>query len=111
MAEYTKDSFIPPATGKIADGMRRSNPQWGFGTCTRAMAKKVYLSEHLTQDILGTHSPGPIYATDKYKDGLAPGPRWGFGTGKRPPLSNPNKFPPTSADLLKIPLPPDYVYK
>ena len=74
MADYSADSFNVSSCAKQQEGMKSSAPAWGMGTATRDQVKKVYLSEVHTQDILGTHSPGPVYEPPN----KTPGPRWRF---------------------------------
>ena len=112
MADFSADSFVINSCAKQHEGMKSSAPRWGMGTASRDQVKKVYISETHTQDILGTHSPGPVYEPAN----KTPGPKWGFAKSSRFDYGSkvgggPRSYPATSNDLLQIPLPGADSYK
>lgn len=104
--DFAESSFQVPSCHTQYEGLKKSMPAWGFGTGTRAQAKKVFISETHTQDIKGTHSPGPVYSVDPN----TPGPYWRFGKCPRASMSL-NRYPPTSNDLLGVEMPESTEYK
>jgi len=69
------------AFGKQGLSNRSTFPRYGFGTVDRDMASKVFISPAHAASTYGKASPGP--AAMYNKEGLAPGPKYGFGTDER----------------------------
>lgn len=98
-AVYTHEELINfensqafSSLGKTVLSTKPSAPRYGFGTGTRAHLLKVYQDKDLEKtQFQGKTGPGPIYSvTDKYQ--YSADPKWGFGSGKRPPLSVGKKY-------------------
>ena len=81
---------IRPAVGPQVDGKLKSSPLYGFGSSTREVANKVFISHEHGKVTGGRDAPGPGQYAVKSLTGKPvvagrqrSGPKWGMGTGKR----------------------------